>query len=131
MELRGPSPPSPPSIHPPAASTGACLPFRYGWSQSADVSPQAARVTSAHVRLPAFLTTRPNNEGSVSQGGQAGQEGEGREGKTGQSGSHLLAKKTTRKKKTGMHRLMRVKHQKNAESDGGFGGFEQNKTSAF
>lgn len=52
-------------------------------------------MTSAHV-LPAFLTMRLNNEGSVSQGGQAGQEGEGGEGggdKTRQSCSHLPAKK--------------------------------------
>lgn len=87
-------------------------------------------MTSAHVRLPAFLTTHPNNEGSVSQAGQAGQEGEGREGKTSQSGSHLLAKKQ-QEKKTGMHQLMRKNNKKNAESDGGFGGFGQNKTSAF
>lgn len=82
----------PPHPNPPAASTGACLPFRYGSSQSADVSPQAARVTSAHV-LPAFLTMRLNNEGSVSQGGQAGQEGAGGGDKTRQSSSHLPAKK--------------------------------------
>lgn len=52
-------------------------------------------MTSAHV-LPAFLTMRLNNEGSVSQGGQAGQEGEGGAGggdKTRQSSSHLPAKK--------------------------------------
>lgn len=86
--------PPPTNPNPPAASTGACLPFRYGSSQSADVSPQAARVTSAHV-LPAFLTMRLNNEGSVSQGGQAGQEGEGGGDKTRQSCSHLPAKRNT------------------------------------
>lgn len=59
-------------------------------------------MTSAHV-LPAFLTMRLNNEGSVSQGGHAGQEGEGGGDKTGQSCSHLPAKKKSQKKKKDFH----------------------------
>lgn len=89
-------------------------------------------MTSAHV-LPAFLTMRLNNEGSVSQGGQAG----GRKDRKGRKGEikQVRAARTSpqnkfrkkKKKKTRTH----VKKKKNAESDSGFGGFRQNKTSAF
>lgn len=59
----------------PDALTGVRLPFRYGWSQSAVVSLQAARVTSAHVCV---LTEHLNNKGSVSRSGRHRQ-GRGRQ----------------------------------------------------
>lgn len=58
----------------PNTLTGARFPFIYGWSQSADVSPQASRLTSAHVCI---LTKRLNNKGSVSRSSRHGQDRRG------------------------------------------------------